>query len=182
MNQKAFIQNRWLYRVLRILAAVMTSLVGLLLIYSTVTALCGDTAVLVDMLDMESSNPGLNMVSQVALVVVSIFAIVTFWLLFRSINKFLKHAELGELFLESAAVALSRMGSSMILLYGVFISFEVFLPMLIEPGTIVENSLNFLMYLVDLNVLTLLIGIVLMALAGALREGREIQDELRQIV
>lgn len=182
MNQKAFIQNRWLYRVLRILAGVMTSLVGLVIILTAATALAGDTELLIDMIDIESEAPKLNMATQVAMVFISGFAIITFWLLFRSINQFLKHAERGELFLDSAANALSRMGSSMILLYIVFLCFDVLLPMLIEPEAIVENSIDFLIYLIDLNVLTLLIGIVLIALAGALREGREIQDELRQIV
>ncbi len=182
MNQKALIQNRWLYRVLRILAGVMTSLVGLIIILTAASALMGDTEMLIDMIDIESEAPKLSMAAQAAIIFTSGFALITFWLLFRSINKFLEHAEKGELFLDSTANALSRMGGSMILLYIVFLCFDVLLPMLIEPKAIIENSINFFIYLIDLNVLTLLIGIVLIALAGALRDGREIQEELRQIV
>ncbi|MEP2990600.1 MAG: hypothetical protein ABJN65_15170 [Parasphingorhabdus sp.] len=182
MNQKAYIQNRWLYRGLRILAGMMTSLIGLVMILTAVTALTGDTELLMDMVDIESDDPKLSLAAQIAIVVTCSFALLTFLLLFRSINRFLAHAEKGELFLDSAANALSRMGVSMILLYAVFLSFDVLLPMLIEPESIMENSLDFFIYLIDLNALGLLIGIVLMALAGALREGRELQDELKQIV
>ncbi|WP_108810618.1 hypothetical protein [Sphingorhabdus sp. Alg231-15] len=182
MNQQASTQNRWLYRLLRIVAGVMTSLVGLTIILTAVTALMGDMELLVDMVEMESADPKLGLVAQIALVVTCVLAVFTFLLLFRSINRFLAHAEKGELFLDSAANALSRMGVSMILLYVVFLSFDVLLPMLIEPESIIENSIDFFIYLIDLNALGLLIGIVLMALAGALREGRELQDELRQIV
>ncbi len=182
MNQKAFIQNRWIYRLLRIAAGIMTSLVGLILIYGTATALMGDMEAIMDMLDIESADIRLNMVAKIALVLVCLYSLVTFGLLFRSINRFLKHAEQGELFLESTANALSRMGFAMILLFGVFMAFEVLLPMLIEPNDFIVNSLNFLLYFVDLNVLMLLIGIVLIALAGALREGLQLQDELKQIV
>lgn len=182
MNQKTKIQNRWLYRLLRIVSGVMTSLVGLTVILTAVTALMGDMELLIDIVDMESINPELNLVTQITLVVTCALAVYTFLLLFRSINRFLSHAEHGELFLDSAANALSRMGVSMVLLYVVFIGFDVVLPMLIEPDSILDNSVDFFVYLIDLNALTLLIGIVLMALAGALREGRELQDELKQIV
>ena len=182
MNQKASIQNRWLYRLLRIVAGLMTSLVGLVIILTAVTALTGDMELLTDMVEIESDDPKLGLVAQIALVATCSLAVFTFLLLFRSINRFLAHAEKGELFLDSAANALSRMGVSMILLYVVFLGFDILLPMLIEPESIIENSIDFFVYLIDLNALGLLIGIVLMALAGALREGRELQDELRQIV
>jgi hypothetical protein len=182
MNQKAYIQNRWLYRALRIIAGLMTSLVGLVIILTAVTALTGDMELLTDMVEIESDDPKLGLVAQIALVATCSLAVFTFLLLFRSINRFLAHAEKGELFLDSAANALSRMGVSMILLYVVFLGFDILLPMLIEPESIIENSIDFFVYLIDLNALGLLIGIVLMALAGALREGRELQDELRQIV
>ncbi|QTD55742.1 hypothetical protein [Parasphingorhabdus cellanae] len=182
MNQKASIQNRWLYRTLRIVSGVMTSLVGLTIILTAITALMGDMELLRDMVEMESDDLKLGLVSQIALVVICSLAVFTFLLLFRSINRFLAHAEKGELFLDSASNALSRMGVSMILLYVVFLGFDVLLPMLIEPESILQNSVDFFIYLIDLNALGLLIGIVLMALAGALREGRALQDELRQIV
>ena len=182
MNQKAYIQNRRVYRVLRVLAGLMTSLVGIFIILTAVTALTGDMELLVDMLDIEDDDPKLGVSAQVGLVVACSFAVFTFLMLFRFINRFLRHAEQGELFFDSTANALSGMGFSLILLYGVFISFEVLLPMLIEPASILENSIDFLFYFIDLNVLTLLIGIVLLALAEALREGRELQDELKQIV
>ncbi|MEP2103341.1 MAG: hypothetical protein ABJP02_08420 [Parasphingorhabdus sp.] len=182
MNQQASIQNRWLYRLLRIVSGVMTSLVGLTIILTAVTALMGDLELLTDMVEIESDDPKLGLVAQIALVVTCSLAVFTFLLLFRSINRFLAHAEKGELFLDSTANALSRMGVSMILLYVVFLSFDVLLPMLIEPESILENSVDFFIYLIDLNALGLLVGIVLLALAGALREGRELQDELRQIV
>lgn len=182
MKRKSYIQNRWLYRLLRVVAGVMTSLVGLFIILTAVTALAGDMELLTDMIEIESDDPKLGLAAQIALVVTSGLAVLTFLLLFRSINRFLAHAEKGELFLDSAANALSRMGISMILLYVVFLGFDVLLPMLIEPDSILENSVDFLVYLIDLNALGLLIGIVLLALAGALREGRQLQDELRQIV
>ncbi|GAB5482464.1 MAG: hypothetical protein Pars92KO_22210 [Parasphingorhabdus sp.] len=182
MKRKSYIQNRWLYRLLRVVAGVMTSLVGLFIILTALTALAGDMELLTDMIEIESDDPNLGLAAQIALVVTSGLAVLTFLLLFRSINRFLAHAEKGELFLDSAANALSRMGISMILLYVVFLGFDVLLPMLIEPDSILENSVDFLVYLIDLNALGLLIGIVLLALAGALREGRELQDELRQIV
>lgn len=182
MNQKAYIQNRRVYRALRIVAGLMTSLIGVFIILTAVTALMGDMELLVDMLDIESDTLKLSIAAQIGLVVTSSFAVFTFFLLFRFINRFLSHAEQGELFFDSTANALSGMGFSLILLYGVFICFEVLLPMLIEPASILENSINFLFYFIDLNVLTLLIGIVLLALAEALREGRELQDELKQIV
>lgn len=182
MNQKALIQNRWLYRVLRVVAGIMTTFVGLMILLTAGTALAGDTDMLIDFIDMEKKAPALDMVDHVAIVFTSGFAIITFWLLFRSINQFLKHAERGELFLDSTANALSRMGRAMILLYLVFLCFDVLLPMLIAPRAMIENGIDFIIYMIDPNVLTLLIGTVLIALAGALREGREIQDELRQIV
>jgi len=181
MNQKAAVQNRWLYRVLRILSGVMTSLIGLTIVLTAVSALLGDTEMLTDMVEMDAGTQ-LSVAAKIALVVTSSLAILTFLLLFRSINRFLRHAENGELFLDSAANALSRMGVSMILLYVVFFGFDVVLPMLIEPQSVIENSLSYFIYLIDLNVLSLLIGIVLLALARALREGRELQDELKQIV
>lgn len=182
MNQKVSNQNRWLYRGLRIVAGLMTSLIGLVMILTAVTALTGDMELLTDVVEIDSDDPELSLAAQIALVVTCSVAVYTFLLLFRSINRFLSHAERGELFLDSAANALFRMGVSMILLYVVFISFDVFLPMLIEPDSILQNSVDFFVYLIDLNALGLLIGIVLIALAGALREGRELQDELKQIV
>ncbi|GAA0487734.1 hypothetical protein GCM10009096_33310 [Parasphingorhabdus litoris] len=183
MNQKAYTRNRWLYRGLRIVAGAMTSLVGLVIILTAVTALMGDLELLTDMIEIESDDVKLGLAAQIALAVTSSLAVFTFLLLFRSINRFLGHAERGELFLDSAANALSRMGISMILLYVVFMGFDVLLPMLIKSESILQNSVDFLVYLlIDLNALGLLIGIVLMALAGALREGRQLQDELRQIV
>jgi hypothetical protein len=70
----------------------------------------------------------------------------------------------------------------MTLLYFVFLSYDIIRPMLAVPQDIFENSIDFITSLIDLNVLTLLLGIVLIALAGALREGRAVQEEYKQII
>lgn len=182
MNQEKTVRNRWLYRALRIVAAIMTAMMGLALTIATIATLLGDVEVLNDMIDLDTEIETLNMAAEICLVTANILALVTFGLLFQSINRFLNYAERGELFQDSAEKALIGMGKAMILLYFVFLSYDIILPMLAVPQDIFENSIDFITSLIDLNVLTLLLGIVLIALAGALREGRAVQEEYKQII
>jgi len=182
MNQEKNVRNWWFYRALRIAAAIMTLMASLAIALMAVTALMDDTEILADFMDCDTKIGNLNIAAKTGIVAVTLFALLTFWRLFRSINRFLKYAQKRELFLDSAEEALARMGRAMIMLYFVFLSFDILIPMLVTPQEVYENSVDFIGAFVDLNVLTLLIGIVLIALSGALREGRAAQDELKQIV
>ncbi len=182
MQQKNLPRNRWVYRGLRIVAAITTILLTAVVVGAVILALAGDTQLLADLLETESGNLKLSTVAQVSLTIAGLLCALAFGLLFASINRLLKHAEQGELFLESATKALSRMGFALILLYLTMLCFEVLLPALIEPAPMSENIVDLLFSAFDFNALILLMGAILIALSGALREGREFQDELRQIV
>ncbi len=182
MNRQFNTEKRWFYRPLRVVAAIMTAFVGIAISATIVTALIGDLEMLNDFVEMESEITSLSNTAKVGLGLINIFALLTFWLLFSSIRTVLIYAERNELLQDSAEKALMKMGYAMLMLYFVFMSTDILIPILADPSSIYENLINFFVYLIDLNALTLLIGMVLMALSGALREGRIVRDELKQIV
>lgn len=180
--QEKNVRKRLLYRTLRVMSGVMTgmmALASLAVAYSTVS---GSTELVSDFAEIDGVEGPLSIAAKAAVVGTVLLSLLAFWLLFRSINLFLQHTERGELFINEVEIALSRMGTALILLYFVFLSYDIVVPMLILPDQIFDNSIDFLISFIDLNALTLLIGIVLRTLAGVLREGRAAQDELNQIL
>lgn len=176
------LNREWYYRLLRIVSAVMTGMMAAASLAVAYSTLSGGTEMVADFADLDGVAGTLSLTTKAVVIGAVLLSLITFWLLFRSINLFLKHAGRGQLLIDEAEIALSRMGTAMILLYCVFLVYDILVPMLIKPDDIFDNIIDFLTSFVDLNALMLLVGIVLRTLSGTLSEGRAAQDELKQIL
>lgn len=176
------VQSRLLYRVLRVLAGVMTLIFSVVISYACIAALFGDQEMLIDFIDEDNASLTLNVPTIIAIVATNILGVSSLALMFFSMNRFLKHAESGELLIASACNALKRLGIAMIMLYLTSMSLAVLIPVLGIPGFLAEYSVALPLFLIDLDFLYLLIGVVLLAVAQALREGQAAKEEAKQYV
>ncbi len=182
MKNEQTVQSRLLYRVLRVLAGIMTLVAGLAISYACITALFGDQEWLIDFIDEDAASLSINVPTILAIVVTNLLAIASLGLLFFSLNRFFKHAESGEMLVDPARNALKRLGVAMVLLYLTTRFVAVVIPILGIPGFWAENKYSLPLTFVDLDFLYLLVGVVLLALGQALREGQVAKEEAKQYI
>lgn len=182
MENERGLQSRLLYRVLRVLAGAMTLVAGLLITVACIAALTGDAGMLIDFIDDEASSLELNIPTIIAIAATNLLAVTSLGMLFFSLNRFLRYAEQGELLIDPARSALKRLGVAMILLYSTtrFVAFVI--PMVGIPGFWTENKFFIPFTFFDLDFLFLLVGVVLLALGQALREGQVAKEETKQYI
>ncbi|WP_422344706.1 hypothetical protein [Parasphingorhabdus sp.] len=182
MENERTVQSRLLYRVLRVLAGLMTLVAGLAMSYACIAALFGDQKLLIDFIDEDAASLSMNVPTILAIVTTNVLAIVSLGLLFFSLNRFLKYAERGEMLVDPARNALKRLGVAMVLLYLTTRFVAVVIPVLGISGFWMENRYSLPLTFVDLDFLYLLVGVVLLALGQALREGQVAKEETKQYV
>jgi hypothetical protein len=182
MENERTVQSRLLYRVLRVLAGLMTLVAGLAMSYACIAALFGDHELLIDFIDEDAASLSMNVPTILAIVTTNVLAIVSLGLLFFSLNRFLKYAERGEMLVDPARNALKRLGVAMVLLYLTTRFVAVVIPVLGISGFWMENRYSLPLTFVDLDFLYLLVGVVLLALGQALREGQVAKEETKQYV
>ncbi|MEP6011057.1 MAG: hypothetical protein ABJ237_07120, partial [Parasphingorhabdus sp.] len=68
MESERNVQSRLLYRVLRILAGVMTLVAGLAMSYACIAALFGDQELLIDIIDEDAASLSMNIQTILAIV------------------------------------------------------------------------------------------------------------------
>ncbi|MCK0128922.1 DUF2975 domain-containing protein [Erythrobacter sp. F6033] len=182
MEDNRTVPSRLLYRLLRAFAGIMTTIAGLVISYACITALFGEQELLIEFIDEDVASLSMNAPTILSIAVTNVLAVSSLGLLFFSTNRFLKHAERGELLLESARNALKRLGIAMVMLYLTTRSIAVLVPVLGIPGFWDENKFVLPLYFLDLDFLYLVVGVVLMALGRALREGQAAKEEAKQYV
>lgn len=182
MENERNVQSRLLYRVLRVLAGLMTLIAGLAISYACIAALFGDQEMLIDFIDEDAASLSINVPTILAIVATNLLAIASLGLLFFSLNRFFKYAERGEMLFDPARNALKRLGVAMVLLYLTTRFVAVVIPMLGIPGFWTENKYSLPLTFVDLDFLYLLVGVVLLALGQALREGQVAKEEAKQYI
>lgn len=182
MENERTVQSRLLYRVLRVLAGLMTLVAGLAMSYACIAALFGDQELLIDFIDEDAASLSMNVPTILAIVTTNVLAIASLGLLFFSLNRFLKYAERGEMLVDPARNALKRLGVAMVLLYLTTRFVAVVIPVLGISGFWMENKYSLPLTFVDLDFLYLLVGVVLLALGQALREGQVAKEEAKQYV
>lgn len=176
------VRSKLVYRVLRVLAGVMTLIFSVLISYACIGALFGDQEMLIDFIDEDNASLTLNIPTILAIVATNILGVASLALLFFSINRFLKHAERGELLITSARNALRRLGVAMIMFYLTTRLLAMLVPALGIPGFVTEYSVMLPIFFIDMDFLFLLIGVVLLTVARALGEGQAAQEEAKQYV
>lgn len=182
MEDKQTVRHPVLYRVLRTLAGFMTLIAGLVMSYACIAALLGDQELLIEFIDEDAASLSLNVPTIMAIVATNISAIASLGLLFFSMNRFFKHAERGDFLIDSARNALRRLGVGMLLLYLTTRLLAVLIPLLGIPGFWAEYSYTIPFLFLDLDFLYLLIGMVLLTLGQALRDGQAAKEEAKQYV
>lgn len=182
MKNDQTVQNRLLYRVLRVLAGIMTLVAGLAISYACIAALFGDQEMLIDFIDEDATSLSMNVPTILAIVATNLLAIASLGLLFFSLNRFFKYAESGEMLVDPARDALKRLGVAMVLLYLTTRFVAVVIPMLGISGFWTENRYSLPLTFIDLDFLYLLVGAVLLALGQALREGQVAKEETKQYI
>lgn len=182
MKNERNVQSRLLYRVLRAMAGVMTLIAGLAMTYACIAALLGDPELLIEFIDEDATSLSLNLPTIVAIVVTNLLAVASLGLLFFSMNRFLKHVEQGELLVDPARNALKRLGVAMVMLYLTTRFVAIVIPVLGIPGFWLEHRFVLPLAFFDLDFLFLLVGVVLLALGQALREGQVAKEEAKQYV
>ncbi|MGB5485244.1 hypothetical protein [Parasphingorhabdus sp.] len=160
----------------------MTMVAGLAMSYACIAALLGEPELLIDFIDEDAASLSMNVPTILAIVVTNLLAIVSLGLLFFSLNRFLKYAESGEMLVDPARNALKRLGVAMVLLYLTTRFVAVVIPMLGIPGFWMENKYSLPLTFVDLDFLYVLVGVVLLALGQALREGQVAKEEAKQYI
>ncbi|WP_432201548.1 hypothetical protein ACRAQ7_05110 [Erythrobacter sp. W53] len=164
------------------MAGAMVIIAGLAITFGCVSALLGDTEMLVDFIDEDKLSLEMTVPAIIAVVATNILALTSLGLLFFSLNRFLSIAARGELLLASARKALKRMGIAMILLYLTSRFLAVVIPLAGMQGFWADNALSLPFLFLDLDFLYLLVGVVLLALRQALYEGQAAKEEVRQYV
>lgn len=182
MENERNVQNRLLYRALRVLAGLMTLIAGLAISYACIAALFGDQEMLIDFIDEDAASLSMNVPTILAIVATNSLAIASLGLLFFSLNRFFKYAESGEMLVDPARNALKRLGVAMVLLYLTTRFVAVVIPILGIPGFWTENKYSLPLTFVDLDFLYVLVGVVLLALGQALREGQVAKEEAKQYI
>lgn len=170
------------FRALRVMAGLMVGVAGLAITFGCVSALLGDTEMLVDFIDEDKLSLEMTVPAIIAVAATNILALTSLGLLFFSLNRFLSIAARGELLLASARNALKRMGIAMILLYVTSRFLAVGIPLAGMDGFWEEYAWSIPISFLDLDFLYLLVGVVLLALRQALHEGQTAKDEVRQYV
>jgi len=182
MENERTVQNRLLYRVLRVLAGVMTLVAGLAISYACIAALFGDQEMLIEFIDEDAASLSMIVPTILAIVATNVLAIASLGLLFFSLNRFFQYAERGEILVDSARNALKRLGVAMVMLYLTSRLIAFVIPVMGIPGFWTENKYSLPLTFVDLDFLYLLIGAVLLALGQALREGQVAKEEAKQYI
>lgn len=182
MQDRQTSKGSFWFRVLRVMAGAMVIIAGLAITFGCVSALLGDTEMLVDFIDEDKLSLEMTVPAIIAVVATNILALTSLGLLFFSLNRFLSIAARGELLLASARKALKRMGIAMILLYLTSRFLAVVIPLAGMQGFWADNALSLPFLFLDLDFLYLLVGVVLLALRQALYEGQAAKEEVRQYV
>ncbi|MEM7689711.1 MAG: hypothetical protein AAF291_11885 [Pseudomonadota bacterium] len=164
------------------MAGLMVIVAGLAITYSCVSALMGDTTMLVDFIDEDKAALSMTGAAIIAVAVTNFLALTSLGLLLVSLNRFLSLAGRGTLLIGSARNALKRMGIAMFLLYVTSRFLAVGIPLAGIEGFWEENAMSLPFLLLDLDFLYLLVGVVLLALRQALHEGQTAKEEVRQYV
>lgn len=170
------------FHALRVMAGLMVIVAGLAITYSCVSALMGDTTMLVDFIDEDKAALSMTGAAIIAVAVTNFLALTSLGLLLVSLNRFLSLAGRGTLLIGSARNALKRMGIAMFLLYVTSRFLAVGIPLAGIEGFWEENAMSLPFLLLDLDFLYLLVGVVLLALRQALHEGQTAKEEVRQYV
>lgn len=174
--------SRLFYHVLRVLAGMMTVIAGVVMSYACIAALFGEQELLIEFIDEDAASLTMNVPTVLAIVATNILAVTSLATLFFSMNRFLKHATRGDLLVASARGSLKRLGVGMVMLYLTSRSLAVLIPLVGIPGFWSEYAVILPLLFVDLDFLYLLVGVVLLALGEALREGQAAKEEAKQYV
>lgn len=175
-------KGSFLFQALRVMAGLMVIVAGLAITVGCVSALLGDTEMLVDFIDEDKATLSMTWPAIVAVVSTNVLALTSLGLLFFSLNRFLSLAARRELLIGPARNALKRMGIAMILLYLTSRFLAIGIPLAGMDGFWEENALFLPFLFLDLDFLYLLVGVVLLALRQALYEGQAAKEEVRQYV
>ena len=170
------------FRALRVMAGLMVLIAGVAITFGCVSALMGDTEMLVDFIDEDKLTLSMTWPAIIAVTATNILAITSLGMLFVSLNRFLSIAARGELLIGPARNALKRMGIAMILLYVTSRLLAVGIPLAGMDGFWEEYAWSIPVSFLDLDFLYLLVGVVLLALRQALHEGEAAKEEARQYV
>lgn len=171
-----------LFQVLRMITGLMVIVAGVAITFGCVSALLGDTQMLVGFIDEDKATLTMTWPATIAVVLTNVLALTSLGLLFFSLNSFFAHAARGELLIATARNALKRMGIAMILLYATSRFLAVGIPLAGMQGFWEENALYLPIFFLDLDFLYLLVGVVLLALRQALHEGQTAKEEVQQYV
>lgn len=182
MKNESSAQSPMLYRALKALAGAMILVASLAISYACISALLGDQEMLIEFIDEDDASLVMTLPTILAIVVTNILGLVSLGLLLFSSNRFLNHAQRGELLVDNARNALMRLGVAMILLYLTTRLVVVVIPLLGVPGFWEEYGILLLLAFVDLDFLYLLIGFILIVCGRALREGQAAKEEAKQYV
>lgn len=182
MKRDGTIRNRLLYRLMRVLAGLMTLFSGLVFTIACCGALLGHHEMLLDFIDDDASSLVMTVPTQIAIVISNLVGLTALGLLFFGSNRFLNHAERGELLVDSARNALRRLGLAMVLIYVTTRLLALVIPILGIPGFWEDNGIIIPLTFVDMDFLYILVGVVLLVLGQALREGQAAKEEAKQYV
>ncbi|MEE9272989.1 MAG: hypothetical protein V3U57_06975 [Robiginitomaculum sp.] len=140
-----------------------------------------DTTLLYGMIDLNISKPLALWQVLLSMLFLGI-ALIAIWLVFLAVNQFFSISRRNGFFVTGAIKTLRRMGFSLILLWVGMALMETTLPWVLtyKIPPMEHAKISWLPF--DTDMITLLIGFVLLLMASALNEGRTIDDENKQII
>lgn len=166
---------------LRITALLTAIIYGLLYAVIWSLAWLGETEIVYDLVDVASQEP-LTALQVIGGMICTGLAFGAMVLIAIAANKFLKTAYRNGFFEAGVARTLKHLGYGLVLFYiGLMLS-ENFMPWLLTKNLNTELREEIEWFLLDPNLVALLVGFVLLLLSGAMDEAREIDADNKQII
>ncbi len=179
MSQKGGI---WRFSgVLRGLAIFLAILCGVLYLYTWGAALAGDTELAFDFADVYSTAP-LDAWQIIGGIICSGIAIAAVIMICLAAARFLSVTKRDGFFIVGAAKACRRMGQGLIVFWVGMVLVENFMPWIMTRNFAVDERIEIEWFLLDLSFIFLLLGVVLLLMAGAMDQARVIDQDNKQII
>lgn len=166
---------------LRFLVLAMVSIYSLYFCMIWALAWLGETEAAFDFVDVASTAPlkhwqiiGGMICSGVAFGAMGVIAFAA--------NRFLKLTKRDGFFINDAAKACRHMGYGLILFWVGLILWENFMPWIITHNLPEEQQEEIIWFLLDPNIIALLVGFILILMAQAIDEARAIDEDNKQII
>lgn len=166
---------------LRVLAILMAVIYGAYYLYVWSFALAGDTEDAFDFIDVISTEP-LTLIQIAGGMVFSGIAIGAMVLIAIIANRLLKSTYRDGFFKSGVSKTLKQLGYALVLFWLGMILAENFMPWLLTKNLTPELREEIQWFLLDANLVALLVGFVLILVSGAMDEARAIDEDYKQII